>query len=313
MNMENEKREKILLACDGSDRFLKTTRYVSKFKMFSDFHLVLFHVFRNVPKSYWDLERNPKNRSSQASVKAWEYQNRKNIEEKMDKAKQILLHAGFQTDAVTSIIRDRDNGVAMDILKEARKGYRAVVIRRRGMTALRGITLGSVAAGLVEKLDYLPLIIIGKMPPASKILLAMDGSESNMRAVEFVGAMLGRLDVEAKMIFVIRGNSESWWHPDKLETAPVFNVSTEAEAREVFEKAKRILVDSGFKKEKISSIIVTGVSSRAKAIAEEAQKGGYSTIAMGRTGLTRSRISSLGTVPNKVIRLARQHSVWVVP
>ncbi len=311
--MENQKREKILLACDGSDRFLKTARYVSKFKMFNEFHLVLFHVFRNVPKSYWDLERNPKNLSSQASVKAWEHQNRKDIEEKMEKAKQILFHAGFETDAVTSIIRDRDNGVAMDILKEARKGYRAVVIRRRGRTALRGITLGSVATNLVEKMDHLPLIIIGQMPPASKLLLAMDGSESNMRAVEFAGAMLGRLDVEAKMIFVIRGTSDSWWRPQSFDTPPVFNVSTEGEAREVFEKGKRILVDSGFQTGKISSLVVTGVSSRAKAVAEEAKKGGYSTIVMGRTGLTRSRISSLGTVPNKVIRIARQHSVWVVP
>ena len=313
MNTKYQNKERILLACDGSDRFLKTTRYISRFEMFSDFHLVLFHVFRNVPKSYWDLERNPKNLSSQASVRAWEHQNRKDIEEKMDKAKQILFHAGFETDAVTAIIRDRDKGVAMDILKEARKGYGAVVIRRRGRTALRGITLGSVATALVEKLETLPLIIIGKMPPTSKILLAMDGSESNLRAVEFAGAKLGRFDVEAKMIFVIRKTSESWWRPDKSGNAPVFNVSTGEEAREVFEKAKRILTDSGFKEEKISSMVVTDVSSRAKAIAEEARKGGYSTIAMGRTGLTRSRISSLGTVPNKVIRLARQHSVWIIP
>jgi len=311
--MENQKKRKILLACDGSDRFLKTTRYVSKFEMFHPFHFVLFHVFRNVPKSYWDLERNPKDLTSQSSIKAWEYQNRKDIEEKMDKAKKILYQAGFPTDAVTSVIRDRDQGVAMDILKEARKGYEIVVIRRRGRTALRGITLGSVAAALVEKLDFLPLIIIGKMPPTSKILLAMDGSESNFRAVEFVGSMLGRLGVEARMIFVIRASSESWWRTESSGTDSVFDVSTQKEAEEIFEKARRILIGAGFENEKITSIVVTGVSSRAKAIAEEAKRGGYSTIAMGRTGLTRSRISSLGTVPNKVIRLARQHSVWIIP
>ncbi|MCB2189810.1 MAG: hypothetical protein KQJ78_25635, partial [Deltaproteobacteria bacterium] len=76
MHMENQKKGKILLACDGSERFLKTARYVSKFEMFYPFHFVLFHVFRNVPKSYWDLERNPKDLTSQASIKAWEYQNR---------------------------------------------------------------------------------------------------------------------------------------------------------------------------------------------------------------------------------------------
>jgi nucleotide-binding universal stress UspA family protein len=45
---------------------------------------------------------------------------------------------------------EQKKGIARDIIREARNGYDAVVTRRRGMTGLRSIVLGSVATKLVE-------------------------------------------------------------------------------------------------------------------------------------------------------------------
>jgi len=73
----------------------------------------------------------------------------------MEQAGQFLLKAGVAPESLTIKIQDRKKGIARDIIREARNGYDAVVTRRRGMTGLRRIVLGSVATKLVEKLNFM--------------------------------------------------------------------------------------------------------------------------------------------------------------
>jgi len=51
----------------------------------------------------------------------------------------------------------------------------------------------------------LPVIIAGQFPPVKKILIAIDGSASSMRAVDFVGDYLGGSGYEVCLFHVIRG------------------------------------------------------------------------------------------------------------
>jgi nucleotide-binding universal stress UspA family protein len=69
---------------------------------------------------------------------------------------------------------------------------------------------------------------------------------------------------------------------------------------------------AGVKGDQVSTKVVTGVASRAKAIVEEARKGGYGTIVMGRRGLSRLEEFYMGRVSNKVLQLAKEMAVWVV-
>ena len=172
--MEKKKKQKILVPVDGSDRALNTVRYVARVDAFHNMDIVLFHVFSSVPEGYWDLEKDPRSNSTVRQVKSWEVQQRKNIEQYMEQANQLLLKEGFSSESVTMKIQNRKKGIARDIIREARNGYAAVVTRRRGLTALRRIVLGSVATKLVEKLTFVPLILVGKRSMNNKILLAFD-------------------------------------------------------------------------------------------------------------------------------------------
>ena len=58
--------------------------------------------------------------------------------------------------------------------------------------------------------------------------------------------------------------------------------------------------------------IITGAHSRAGAIVQEAKQGGYGTIVVGRTGLSKVRDFFMGRVSNKVVHLAKENAVWVV-
>jgi nucleotide-binding universal stress UspA family protein len=78
------------------------------------------------------------------------------------------------------------------------------------------------------------------------------------------------------------------------------------------DEARQRLIAGGFNHNQISEPIITGVFSRAAAIAKLAKAEGFSTIVVGRRGVSRPRSFVIGRVSNKLIHMARKLSVWVI-
>ena len=306
------KKKKILVPIDGSDRALNTVRYVARIEPFRNMDIVLFHVFNSVPESYWDLGKDPRSTSTVRQVRSWEIGQRKKINFYMERALQILLGAGVPSESIFIKVQNRKKGIARDIIREARNGYDAVVTRRRGMTGLRRIVLGSVATKLLSQITFLPLILVGKLKVNHKILLAFDGSENAMGAVQFVGSLLGGCDYEITLFQVIRSNGEKGPEHRHIFSSKEFGRVVSKEMAASLKAAQAKLVHAGFKADKVSSQIVTGAISRAGAIADRAKQENFGTIVMGRRGHSRVRDFFIGRVTNKVIHLARERTVWVV-
>jgi nucleotide-binding universal stress UspA family protein len=305
-------QKKILVPLDGSERCLKTIQYITDIKPFLNSRMVLFHVLSTVPESFYDLERDPRSTASVHVARAWEREQKKFIEAYMQKAKQILMANGFSEDTVSIKIQKRRKGIARDIIREAREDYAAVIARRRGMTGLRNIVLGSVAVKLLEKLSFLPFIMAGRVAPGNKILLAFDGSEGAMRAVDFVGSTLGGYDFQLGLISVIRGSEKARSKYRHIFSPREHRKSIESDLKTACDRAKTALIATGFKADRVSVKIVTGALSRAKVIAAEAKQESYGTIVLGRRGVSGPRDFFIGRVTNKVIHIARDRTVWVV-
>jgi len=303
---------KILLPLDGSERSLGTVRYISKIGSFKDMQIVLMQVYAGVPDSYFDLKRDPRSAGTVASIRAWEVQQKNNAAEYMQAAKAILLHAGFPDEAVAVRLQKRKQGIARDIIREAREGYDAVVARRRGVGAIRGLVVGNVASKLLERLDFLPFILAGRAPVGKSILLAFDGSPGAMRAVDCVGTFFGKSDFNVCLLHVIRGREAAGAEHRRLFSPQKFVDDAKIDVAARFEDARKKLKQAGFMESRIATKLIIGVSSRAAAIVEEAGKNNYGTIVMGRRGLTQVQSFFIGRVTNKVIYLARDRSVWVV-
>jgi len=310
--MPKQKKKRILVPVDGSDRALKTVRYVARVEPFRNMDIVLFHVFSCVPEGYWDLEKDARSTSTVRQVRAWEIEQRKRIKQYMEQANRFLLKAGVAPESLTIKIQDRKKGIARDIIREAHNGYDAVVTRRRGMTGLRRIVLGSVATKLVEKLNFIPLILAGKRAPNHKILLAYDGSENAGRATKFVGSLLGGLDYEVTLFNVIRSDGDRGPEHRHIFSSKDFGKDAGKEMASYLKAAKTELLHAGFKANKVSTQMVTGAISRAGAIADKAKQEDFGTIVMGRRGHSRVRDFFIGRVTNKVIQIARDRTVWVI-
>lgn len=310
--METHLKPRLLIPVDGSDRSMNTVRYIAKSEPFRRMHLVLFHVFSKVPEGFWDLATDPRSSATVREVRAWEVEQKRNISQWTEIARQFLIKTGFPAKSVEVKIQNRKKGFARDIIREAQNGYYAVVTRRRGMTGMRGIVLGSVATKLVEKLTFLPLILVGRKPPGNKILLGFDGSEGARRAVDFVGRTMGRFNFRAKLVYVMRGKENDDPEIQRLYSPAKYVQKTLKEMTTDLETAAKQLVAQGFKPHHVSTELISGVVSRARAIVTEAKESGYGTIVMGRRGHSRVRDFFIGRVTNKVIHLARDRTVWII-
>jgi nucleotide-binding universal stress UspA family protein len=308
--MKKTNQKKLLLAIDGSDHSTYALKYISSMAPFRNMKVVLFNVLNSVPESYLDLEKDPQFGHAAREVLAWEMQQKKTIEKFMDEAQQTLLRSGFSKDAVTVKIQNRKKGIARDIIQEAKDAYSAVIVGRRGTGIYQEIIVGSVATKIVQKLNFLPVMMIGKIPSDENILVALDGSENSMLAVDYVAATLAGFDFKINLFHVIRGNPEGGF-PFLFFSQKSLDEANKSIAS-VFDQAKHRLTAAGFTSEQINTKVVVSAFSRAKAIVQEARDGDYGTIVVGRRGLSKVEEFFMGRVSNKIINTIRNRAVWVV-
>ena len=309
--MENQK--KLLVLMDGSERARMTLTYLGQVTAFKDFKIVLYHVFSGIPECYRDLEKSPQYQHVMSQMTGWEVAQKKRITEFCEEAQKILVQAGYKEDSVEIKIQKSKVGIARDIIKEAEEGgYTGVVMRRRGAGALETIVVGSVANKLFNKLTSCPLLIAGRREINNRVLIAIDGSTSSFKAVDFVAENLGRHGYAIGLVHVIRGFGSLV--PESPEfMMPAENVElAHNEMMRLFGDIKEKLILAGFDENHIEEKIITGINSRAGAIVEEAKAGNYGTIVVGRKGLSRVQEFFMGRVSNKVIHAGREFTVWMV-
>lgn len=315
---------KVLLAVDGSQQALEAVRYVGKVLPPANVEIVLFHVMTKVPESFWDLEKEPVFQYRIANVSAWEQQQQQMIEDFMESARRVLLDDGLPEDAIQVNIHTRKAGIARDIITESHNGYDAVVVGRRGLSELKDLVLGSIADKLVGRLAHVPIWVVGAKPvQGARMLLALDPSQGAMQAVDYVASMLeGSTTAEVTLFHAVRGidvflqgvgeafsvNYDKSW----IEKAQNDVEEAVKEIEPMFDEARVRLIKAGLAPSRVKDRVVKGISSRAGAIVDEAKRGGYDTIVVGRRGLSRIEEFFIGRVSSKVIQLARDKTVWVV-
>lgn len=308
------KKNKILVAVDGSNQSLDAVRYVSKMLTPQGTDVVLFHVMRKIKDAFRDVGANPAFHSKITNISAWETTHGMMIQKFMNEARQLLLDEGFGEDSVFVKTHECEVGVARDIIRESNNGYRAVVVGRKGMSRLMDIMMGSIAHKLIEKLFNIPVWLVGGTPWVGKLLLCLDPSPGAMRAVDHVGEISGGTNTDVALLNVVR--TPSLFSPEIDDLDPVRQREIYDQAKKemapVFEDATNVLTRTGFNQKQISTNLISGVGSRAGTIVEEAKHEGRGTIVIGRRGITTVEDFFMGRVSNKVINLARDMAVWIV-
>lgn len=306
--MTSSTQDRILVALDGSDRSMKTVEYLGAFKPFSNKEIVLFNVFSSVPDCYWDVNNEAFSRNAMAQARGWEHQRRSQMDEYMERARSFLVQAGYPGHRVHVKVRDRKKGVARDIIKEAGRGYDAVLARRRGFGALLHVVMGSTTTKLVERLSSVPVMLAGLEAVNHSLFLAVDGSEGAARAVDYTAGIVQGTDCRVVLCSVLRDYDLPW----REEGADHVKTFVDGMQSAVDQAADRLKA-AGIPSKRIQRRVITGTKSRAGTIADAAKQDGCDTIVLGRRGRSNVRDFNIGRVPMKVIHAARKMSVWIIP
>jgi len=153
-----------------------------------------------------------------------------------------------------------------------------------------------------------------------KVLVALDESETAMKAVAFV-ATLFSTDCHVALLSVMRpvdllcemdskalkGYMEAR-HPDYCREADELK---ETALNSALSAARQRLIDSGFSQDNVSLLFKTMKSDVALEIIEESRNG-FDVIVLGRRGLSSVKSFFLGSVSQKVLNSAKDVSVLIV-
>ena len=309
-------QKKIAIAVDGSVHCGCAVRYAANMaKVLPELYFELVHVHPSLSQYLIEeAERKAKaNRALQAVIKA----NREASLDMLEKVRRQMVQLGVDAQRIELCSRIRTTGLAEDLLDECRsKAYDAIVLGRRGVTYLQELVTGSVTANLLEHSQVTPVWMVDGEVPDNRIVLAVDGSQNALRALDHYAFMLGgQKDAKIHIIHV---------KPRLRDICTIdFDSQTLAAAEEVVLDSDRHCIDqfysqalgvfkkNGLETDQLDIETIESRISVAGAILDAARKGGFGTIVVGRRGFKNSKFS--GSVSRSIIQKATRMAVWLVP
>ena len=153
--------KKILVAIDDSENAMRAVEFVANF-FTPDNKITLFNVIQDTAYlcKMNSPELTPYFISQQRSFCILEEKKKELVNEALQKARKILIDAGFEEKNITIRSNIKKSGVARDIIKEARAGYNAVVLGRRGLSGIKDFVLGSVSQKVFHSAKDMSVLVV---------------------------------------------------------------------------------------------------------------------------------------------------------
>ena len=76
------------------------------------------------------------------------------------KAKETLVEAGFEEKNIHTKTELKKSGVARDIINEAKTGYSAIVMGRRGLSGIKDFLLGGVSNKVFNASKDISILVV---------------------------------------------------------------------------------------------------------------------------------------------------------
>lgn len=153
--------KKILVALDDSENALRAVEFVSR--TFSpDHEITLFSVLQDMTALYehYSPELTPYFLTQRDAFTSLDNKKKDLVEDAAERAKELLLKAGFEEKNIILKIEEQKKGIARDIINEADSGYEAIVMGRRGLSSITGFILGSVSQKVLHSAKNISIVVV---------------------------------------------------------------------------------------------------------------------------------------------------------
>lgn len=308
-------KKKILVAVDGSIYSRKAIEYVVKMEsLIKDLNYTLMNIHPKISEFLVEDSRiDGKARSILKEVTARNHENSIRI---LNNTKSLMTKLGVDEKQIETVSRPVVKGTAKAIIDYGRKGlYDAIVMGRRGISRLAEVFMGSVTNSVLEHTSVTPVWAVGGEVKSLKIMIAADGSESSLRAVDHVIFMLGENpDIRITLLHVmprLRDYCEIRFEEKEDMLEEVINQSDKQCIDDFYAHAQKKVKEAGLKKSQIDIKQVVSTLNIGKSIVNEVKKGNFGTVVIGRRGTEDSFF--LGSVSRFVLASITSRAVWLVP
>jgi nucleotide-binding universal stress UspA family protein len=151
----------ILVAIDDSENAMRAVEFVAKFLVHNG-KVTLFNVLQDTAAlcSVESPELTPYFLSQRTSFCVLEDKKKELVDKAMQKARSILLDAGFEDKNISIKSNIKKKGIARDIAQEALAGYDLIVIGRKGSSGVKEFFLGSISQKVLHLATDASVLIV---------------------------------------------------------------------------------------------------------------------------------------------------------
>ena len=309
-------KKKILIAVDSSIHSHNAMDYALEMgSLMKEAHFVLLNIQPII--SQYLLEEALKRPKSKEELNRLYKTHHVNSHQLLETCREKLIRKGLPEDCIEVKTQPRVYSIAEDILKSAEIGsYDAVLVGRSGASGIRELLMGSVTSNLLSQAHFIPLWIVDGSVTSQKVLVAVDGTPSSLKAVDHVSFIFsGNQDVTIEFLNIVpRIGDVCEVDTDTLETADLEEamlISNEKCITDFSAVSRGILKSAGFSDDQIVFRSEKHMFSPGKAIIDIVKKENFGTIVVGKSSAAET--SHVGRVAGHIVQKISDRAVWIIP
>jgi nucleotide-binding universal stress UspA family protein len=308
--------KKIMIAVDDSLQAKCAVDYAVAMRDTIDpLTITLCHV--QPPISQYLEQEAAKNAKAKAQLDALLRKNDAASKRLLEEMKSSAVLKGMSPDSVE--IQTHMHTAEMDriLLRTAEdRHYDALVLGRRGISGIQKAFIDSVTDSVMHQRTTAPIWLVkGKVRPSDNILLAVDGSQNAFRAADHLAFMISESKNARVTLLHVRPTLKSVC-PISNDDAATDQLSSAASLGDqqcmddFLERTLARFKESGIGEDRLEILNVDKTLNIGKAVLNHAQKNGFSTIVIGRRGISRTFFT--GSVSQYMIERMPDLALWVV-
>ncbi len=307
--------KKILIAVDGSINSRRAIEYTVKMESFiKDIHYNLINIQPKI--SEFLIEDARMDSKARAGLKAVIDKNQEDSMRILNEAKDLIIKLGVEETKIETVTQPVVMGVAKGILDYAKQALcDAIVLGRAGISRLAESFMGSVSNSVLEHTSTTPVWAVGGEVKSSKIMIAVDGSESALNAVDHVSFMLGENpEVQITLLHITPRLRDYCTIDFEDDGVPMSEIIAQGDKRCIdtfYTHAEERFKEAGIKRSQLEINQVKSTLNIGKTIVNEAKTGDFGTLVVGRRGVNNSFF--MGSVSRYILTNASDFAVWLVP
>jgi nucleotide-binding universal stress UspA family protein len=307
---------KVMIAVDDSLYSKSVVKYVARLSArLKDLHCVLFNAQPMV--SQFLVDEAKKKADSRKELKAVMERNAAASQKLLDDIKTTMVQNGVDDSRIQTVTQPRKLDIAKDMIEYAQDGrFDALAVGRRGISGFQELFMGSVSSNVAQNSKVIPVWIVGGDVAPSRFLVAVDGSEYSLRAIDHLAfTMRDAADISLTFLHVAPKLKDYCAIDfEQTQTGALEEVMLKGDAACIdnfYAHALKKLKEFDIDEDRIRTKTVAGLVNVGSIIMKEFQSGNFDTIVVGRSGMNKSFFT--GSVTNTLLNKISKGALWLVP